>query len=201
VKGIKMNTLYDIFRILKEEDEVEQARQVFKSSKAVQTGTFFPHVLKGIQYQTRKPAEVDPLSLLSQKGLPINRKSCWWVKYPHRAIQEIEKMHSCTNAALRCSGKKLIWDEVVKNNFGTQFYIVIETEAYPHRMPRVFFQEAEIRIKESKHMFGDGRLCLLHPDDYHSTISILEMRNLACTWCLLAEVYEYTKQWPAAEAD
>lgn len=196
-----MNTFYDIFRILKEEDEVEQARQAFTSSKRAQKNTFFQHALKGIQYRTRKPAEVDPLSLLSQKGLPINRKSCWWVKYPHRAIQEIEKMHSCTNAALSCSGKKLIWDEVVKNNFGTQFYISIETESYPHRMPMVFLRQAEIKVSKQKHMYGDGRLCLLHPDDYHSTISILQMRNLACTWCWAAEVYIHTKQWPAAEAD
>jgi hypothetical protein len=143
----------------------------------------------------------DPLQKLSLKGLPTTSKSYWWVKYPTRALKEIEKMHANTNAALRCFGGKLIWDEVIRDNFGTQFFISIEAEDYPHKMPKAFVKEAEIKFKHAKHMYRDGSLCLMHHNDYNSSISILEIRNLACAWCWAVEVYTHTKEWPAAQAD
>jgi len=196
-----MNNFNEILRMLKGQNEPDPVDQTFKSYKFIRPDTFYKDILEGIQYQTETPAQTDPMYLLSKKGLPTNKRGCWWVEYPNRALQEIDKMHSSTNAALRCSGKKLIWDEVIKNNFGTQFYIAIETENYPHKMPTVFLKEAEIMLKKQKHTYRDGSLCLLHPDDYNSNISILQIRNLACAWCWAAEVYVHTKKWPAAETD
>ena len=161
----------------------------------------YENILKEKKRQAKRPSETDAIYWLSEKGLPTNSKSCWWVKYPNRALQEIDKMYVGTNAALSYSGKKLIWDEVIKNNFGTQFYISIVTENYPHKMPKVFVKEAEIRFRRGKHIYGDGSLCLLHPDDYNSNISILQMRNLGCAWCWAVEVYIETKEWPTSEAD
>ncbi|MBW1668188.1 MAG: hypothetical protein JRI79_13565 [Deltaproteobacteria bacterium] len=144
---------------------------------------------------------IDPLEELSLKRIPTNSKESWWVKFPRRALKEIRKMEAYTNAAVRCSGKKMIWEEVVKNNFGTQFYISIEAKDYPHKMPKAFVKEAEIKFKHGKHMYRDGSLCLMHPNEYNSNISILQIRNLACAWVWAVEVYTHTKQWPTAEED
>ena len=196
-----MDNLNEILRMLKGQNDPDPVDETYKTLKFIRPDTFYKDILESMQCQTEKPAQTDPTYLLSIKGLPTNKRDCWWVKYPNRALQEIDKMHSSTNAALRCSSKKLIWDEVIKNNFGTQFYISIETENYPHKMPKVFLKEAEIMLKKQKHTYRDGSLCLLHPDDYNSNISILQIRNLACAWCWAAEVYVHTKKWPAAETD
>lgn len=147
------------------------------------------------------PKNVDytSLQILANKGLPTNSQACWWVKYPKRALQEIRTMERNTNAYLTYYGNKLIWEEVVKNNFNTRFYISIETEGYPHKMPRVFVKDSDIKFKRRKHTYKDGSLCLMESSEYNSRLSVLQIRNQACAWCWAVEVYTHTKSWPAAE--
>ena len=137
------------------------------------------------------------LSLLSQAGLPTNGSN-WWVKHPGRAIDELNRMLSSTNARVLHAGSKMIFKEEISNNFGTRFLIAIETQDFPFKMPKVFLEEPRLNGK-AKHMWKDGSLCLLDPDDYHSSISILDIRNLAAAWCFSIEVYANTGEWPAAE--
>ena len=138
------------------------------------------------------------LRLLDELGLPTDR-STWWVKYPKRALEEILRMQESTNAQLNCHNEKLVWDEWLLTNFNTQYHIFIETPGFPFKAPRVLVKSPIIKPWRRIHMYDDGRLCLMHPNKYHSRTSILEMRNLAASWCFCHEVFKHTGKWPSDE--
>lgn len=204
-----MNNIHEILRKFQNKNEPTQNENYF--TDILPKPTFFnTHDIVDRILNTNENSEpARPLNnivkkklpKLSSKGLPTDSNNYWWVRYPKRAISEIEKMNKSTNAAYKCVGRKLIWDEVIKNNFKTQFYISIETVDYPQKMPAVYIKESEIKFKRNKHMFKGGKMCLMHQDDYNSKISILEIRNMACAWCWAVEVYTHTNKWPTAEAD
>lgn len=203
-RGKKMNDYKDILRILghyKEPDPIEEMLKRLAFNPTFNSYEPDEPLYEIISSEPVRPTIMDPLGELSIEGLPMNKKDCWWVKYPKRALQEIKRMESSTNAAFRCSGKVLIWEEVITNNFGNKFYIEIETEDYPHKMPKTYVREAEIKFKRGKHMYNDGNLCLMRSSDYDSSTSVLQIRNLACAWCFAVEVYTRTGEWPTAEAD
>jgi hypothetical protein len=139
------------------------------------------------------------LQIFSEIGLSIKSQECWWVKYPQRALHEIQSMMRNTNSTLDYSGRKLIWEEVIRNNFNTWFHITIETEGYPYKIPKVFIKNSEIKFKKGKHMNSDESLCLMDSSDFNSKKSVLQIRNQACAWCWAVEVYTHTGEWPAAE--
>lgn len=204
-----MNNTIDILKFLQKQNEPKPFENIFRRIPTKPTSNSSYDILdlvEGVDFfnaPIRSPSipSTDALNELSLKGLPTNSKDYWWVKYPKRALSEIKKMHSETNATFKPIDKKLVWDEVIKNNFGTKFYISIETLDYPHKMPATYVREAEIKFRRGKHMFRDGKLCLMHSDDYNSKISILGIRNSACAWCWAVEVYTHTGKWPTAEAD
>lgn len=139
------------------------------------------------------------LQILNECGI---YGSGWWTRYPKRAVEEIYKMHENTNAVLKTEGSKLIWEEELFNNFNTYFKISIEAGSnFPFEMPDTYVRNSGIDISRAKHMYSGSRLCLMHPSEYHSYISVLEIRNLAAAWCFCAEAYIETGEWPAAEAD
>lgn len=140
------------------------------------------------------------MEFLEECGLPTDDNDYFWMKYQGRFIEEVSKMADNTNAQLSCEDGKLIWEEDISNNFGTEFTISIEVpEGYPYKMPRVLVTYSEIDLPKSKHRYKDGSLCLLHPSEYHSVMSILDFRNMASAWCWAVEVYQNTGEWPAGE--
>jgi len=140
------------------------------------------------------------LKFLADIGFPVdNPKRQWWSKYPERAFTELTTMDEKTNARPFVIGRKLVWEEWITNTFGTEFLLSIETENYPHRMPKVFLKSPSIKPANSIHMFSDGSLCLQHAADYDSQTAIAEIRAYAVIWCFSIEVYANTGKWPAAQ--
>lgn len=134
-------------------------------------------------------------------GLPLHDDSCWWVKYPKRAAEELYKIFENTNAAITSfSNRQIVFEEVITNNFGNQFHMSYETGSrFPFKMAKVFLQTPKVEYGKAPHLYSDGSLCLMHPSQYNSNISILQTRNLASAWCLCLDVYWRTGEWPAAE--
>ena len=124
----------------------------------------------------------------------------FWNTAPERFVEECNKMMNGTNAIPYSEHNNLIWVEDITNNFGTDFTIkIIVPPDFPFRGPRVFVLEPELSPTECKHMYPSGALCLLHPDDYNTNMSILEFRNLAAAWVTLIEEYAKTGEWGGAE--
>jgi len=142
------------------------------------------------------------LQVLGEYGLPT-AGYYWWVSYPKRAIDEIYRMHENTNAVFFREERKLIWEEVITNEFDSRFLIAIETDStFPFTQPSVYVKESDVDLKDAKHKYDNGSLCLFTPSAYSSKMTILQIRNLACAWCFCADIYLRTdkKEWPAAEA-
>jgi hypothetical protein len=79
---------------------------------------------------------------------------------------------------------------------GGAYEIVIQTgPGYPHTMPKVFAPDA----LQTKHVWEDGSLCVFKREHYSSSMSILDVRNHACSWCHACDVYRATSEWGAAE--
>jgi len=136
---------------------------------------------------------------LKSFNLPITG-STWWAKYPKRAVEEIYKMKENTSASLRCTGNQLVWEERVVNNFGATFVISIKSmENHPFAAPKVFLKSPCVEPHRDRHMYKDGSLCLFKPEFYSSRMSILEIRNLSCSWCFCYSAYKNTGKWSGAE--
>lgn len=139
------------------------------------------------------------LDTLSRYGLPV-RGSYWWVRYPKRAVDEVNRMRN-TNAKLIFNDNKLFWEEWITNDYGTPFLISIESEEnHPFKEPDVFLKEPKLEHHERKHMYSDGSLCLFRPEEFSSRMTILDIRNMAASWCFCYESYVNTGNWPGAEA-
>jgi len=136
--------------------------------------------------------------LIDAYGLPIDDSSNWWVKHPKRAIEEIFLMEENTNSLFRVRGNQLVWEESIKTNFGQTYRISIESQPeHPFSIPKVFVLMPH--ITGNIHRYNDGSLCLFHPDDYFSEMTILDIRNKAVAWCFCHDAHEQTGEWPAAE--
>ena len=139
------------------------------------------------------------LQALRACNLPMTENT-WWVRYPKRAVEEIYKMKEHTNASLSSRGKQIVWRERIVNNFGNTFVISIESqETHPFSAPKVFLKQPCIENSRDKHMWKDGSLCLFKPASYSSNMRILEIRNLACSWCFCYSAYKNTGTWVGAE--
>lgn len=146
------------------------------------------------RYENKKCLEV-----LADYGLDTGGEN-WWVQFPKRALEEIYVMHENTNANLVRDRYRLVWDEWIETNFGSNFLIsVVASENHPHVIPDAFVRQPSINPNSKIHTNPDSSLCLMHPSEYNSNISILEIRNLASAWCFCYEVYQHTGKWPAAE--
>jgi hypothetical protein len=143
----------------------------------------------------------ESLKALRECGLPTS-DDYWWTRYPDRAEKEMLMMEDNTNAIAFTRDEKLIWSETVYTDFGTRFSLLIETDyGYPSQSPNVYVTDPNIEYEDGKHMYSDGHLCLFEPDVYSSRWSVLQIRNMAASWCFCYEVYSETGTWPGAEAD
>lgn len=132
-------------------------------------------------------------------GFPVTG-DYWWVSAPVRTAEELYKMTENTNAVVRSSGESLIWEEWITNNFENQYLIqIIAKPGYPFAMPKVFVPHPKIEIDAKAHIHYDRSICVFHAEDYSPHMSILEIRNQACTWTWCYDVYKNTGEWPAAE--
>jgi hypothetical protein len=135
-------------------------------------------------------------------GLPLDDEDYWWVRRKKRAVSELRKMEKNTNAVVFDNLDELVWEEEIVNNFGTCFTILITAGPnYPFSMPKVCLEDSEIDVDDVDHLYAGGELCLMHPDRYNSRMSILQFRNMACSWVLCAEIQVETGKWPGASAD
>ncbi len=142
------------------------------------------------------------LETLEACGLPVDSNNYWFVRHKKRAVEELFKMQENTNSTVFCRETKLIWEVDIINEFGSYFLISIETNAnYPFTAPKVYLKDPELEDGFAKHVYKDKSLCLFHPDEYSSSMSILDIRNIAASWLHCYEIYLETKVWRAAEAD
>ena len=134
-------------------------------------------------------------------SLPVDNKEDWWVRFPKRALDEIIRMEENTNAELFVHYNQLIWEETIENNFGEVFKFSIETQPnHPFTPPKVFLLHADSNVQA--HRWGDRSLCLFKPEAYNSNMSVLQIRNLACSWAFCATAYENNGgEWVGAEAE
>ncbi len=138
------------------------------------------------------------VNILLDKGFPMDTSAYWWNRYPERATKELSRMTQSTNSMVQVDGNKLVWFEIITTNFGNEYLIAIETGSkYPFKMPKVFVREP--KVSTSKHLYGDGSLCLMHSDDYNSKMSLVQIRNQAASWLLCYEAYKQTGEWVGAE--
>lgn len=123
-------------------------------------------------------------------GLPLAFSNAWYWQYPVRAVEEIVKMMDNTNAILDFEESQMVWHEVIRNNLGTEYrYMLVVDQSFPFVMPDVHIIEPEISYADSKHRYSDGRLCLMHPDEFQSSMDILSFRNQTCGWIFAYNVW------------
>ena len=122
--------------------------------------------------------------------------------HPKRCVEEIYKMNENTNAELEINETELIWNERINTNFGLPYFLRIHSGAfYPYQAPKVYAFDENSEPFSADHQYKDGSLCLFEPKEYHSNISILEIRNMACSWLFSYEGKILTGEWLGAEAD
>ncbi|MBT6562549.1 MAG: hypothetical protein HON76_08480 [Candidatus Scalindua sp.] len=146
--------------------------------------------------------EKEYLEILEECGLSLTSPDLWWKKYPKRAVEEIYKMQENTHSTFFCKGKQLIWEVQMINDFGSYFLISIETDSgYPFTAPKVFMKDPELEADYCMHVYSDKSLCLFRPEVYSSSMSILDIRNVAASWIHCYEIFLNTGEWAGAEAD
>ena len=130
-------------------------------------------------------------------ALGVSKDSgCWALKYPKRAIEEIYKMQENTDAELIPKGSQLTWLEEIATELGNTYVIEVITEDFPHKWPKVFVREPQ--LAGAKHVYGDGSLCLMKDSSYSSGMSVLDFRNMACSWLWCHEL-SASGEFPGAE--
>ena len=140
------------------------------------------------------------LEILEAYRLPTGGRY-WWTQYPKRAVEEIVKLEDNTNARMTIKDGKLAWTEEIVNNFGTRFLISFTADKnHPYTAPKFNVIEPTLSEREKIHTWNDGSLCLMKPNEYSSSMTILEVRNIAAAWCFCVEAYANTDVWPGAEA-
>ena len=141
------------------------------------------------------------LERLQSNGLPIDDEDYWWVKFPERALDEIFKMQENSNSVLSVDGDKLVWHFETTTNFGNTYIQAIAAgSGFPFKQPTAYVLEPEITPYNKIHMFKGGVLCLFVPEEYHSNLSVLELRNKSAAWCFAYDTFVNTGVWGGAEA-
>ena len=140
------------------------------------------------------------LKRLQRQGLPIYDEDAWWVSFPERTETEIAKMQRFSNSVLSVDGDSLIWHFETTTNFGnTYLQSIVAGSGFPFKQPKTYVLEPKINPKLKIHMYDSGELCLFRPEEYHSNLSILELRNKAAAWCFAYDTYLSTDEWGGAE--
>jgi hypothetical protein len=141
------------------------------------------------------------LERLQRLGLPIYDEDAWWVSLPERAETEIAKMQRFSNSVFTVDGDSLVWHFNTTTNFGNTYLQSIVTDSgFPFKQPKTYVLEPQIKPSDTIHMYGGGELCLFRPEEYHSNLSILDLRNKSCAWCFAYDTYINTGEWGGAEA-
>ena len=146
-------------------------------------------------YQNPDLGNYQTTGFLKLANLPLDRG--WWSRFQNRAESELNKMANGTKAQISVEGNKLKFKERIITNFGSVFIISIVTLDFPHKMPKAYVLSP--KITANIHRYGDGSLCLMSQSSYTSSMSILQIRNLACAWCFCYEGFLATGKWHAAE--
>ena len=190
--------------ILNQQNSSSREYPLLDSVLSKETNTLnFDEILKGVNFttpSTSPPAQKPKadksvaLEILEMYGLPT-KKGGWWVKHPVRAAEEITIMNDNTNANLRCENELLIWSEWITTNFGKEYLINIEAKNFPFVMPKVYLLTPKIPRKFRKHIWNDGSLCIMYPQDFNSKMSILQIRNQTAAWCFCHEALKQIKVW------
>ena len=138
------------------------------------------------------------LSILMDFGIPTDGSIPWVCQYPVRAVEEIVKMNNATSADLEVNGRQLIWEESILNDLENLYLLkIVVYSTYPFTHPDVFVEYPE--IEHSEHQYENGRLCLIHGDDYNPKMPVLWFRNQAVLWTVMSDLYIETGQWDAPE--
>jgi hypothetical protein len=141
------------------------------------------------------------LEILQSCSLPIDDEDYFWVQFPERIVNEIFKMQENSNSLLSVDGDNLVWHFETTTNFGnTYLKTIVADSGFPFKCPKVYVLEPEITSETEIHMYGGGELCLFRPEEYHSNLSILDLRNKSAAWCFAYDTYVNTGVWGGAEA-
>ncbi|MBT4482542.1 MAG: hypothetical protein HOC71_02570 [Candidatus Latescibacteria bacterium] len=127
----------------------------------------------------------------------------WYMKYPNRFKSEIWLMTEYTNAKLISTHNGLLrWIEPIVNNFGQRFLIGV---TYPIHFPTQLAWASILSptiIPDLKyHLFPEGRICVISPEQYTPDITALVIRNQACTWAFYYGLYLSYDKWYGPESN
>lgn len=108
-------------------------------------------------------------------------------------------MNDNTNATVRHRGSELIWEEWIRTDFGTDYHVRIEAYDFPFVMPKVWLLKPKIHWRPRKHVWTDGSLCVMDPQDFNSRATVLQVRNQTAAWCFCTDAFRETGVWYGAE--
>lgn len=97
----------------------------------------------------------------------------------------------------------IYWQGKVKTNWKENKYEVriLYSIDFPYSPPRVY--PIEPKIKKSRHIYEDGHLCLLNPDEriWNANVTAATVISWVAKWFHCYEVWLDTGEWPGKEAD
>ena len=138
--------------------------------------------------------------LIEAFDLPIH-KDHWFSRYPIRAVEEFYKLNEGSEVSIRWDGGNIICEEMIISNFNNiHEYLIKVSREFPFEMSKVFLIDPKVSYESDPHLYPDDSLCLIHPDDYQSRISLLEIRNMIASWCFCYDAYNLNGgNWVGAE--
>lgn len=109
--------------------------------------------------------------------------------YPHM------ELHTATDGTKYWEGPLTTWR-------GKDYVVRIVYPAYfPYQPPKAYIVSP--KVKQSRHIYEDGHLCMFHPDDHTwlPTTTAATVISWVSRWLHSYEVWEDTGEWPGQEHD
>jgi ubiquitin-protein ligase len=141
----------------------------------------------------------------SEKGTTIKPNrwySDWWKTYPGRLSLEKEVMEErFPQFELKSSDGQLTWHGALKSHHNNYYEIaVVYPSTYPYDSPEAYVLDPKV---EAKHMYKNGKLCLMYPTDrtWGQSSTAATIIALVAAWIFSYEYWNEHGEWPGAEAD
>lgn len=113
--------------------------------------------------------------------------TAWYHRLPDRFAAEVSMLRATTNAVVQWDGTTLVADEdivVGEYHFGIQ---IAFPDDYPNEPPVFWLRYPAIPPMAEVHLYREGSICLLGPDEWSPRMTAAGLRARAVTWahCLV----------------
>lgn len=109
--------------------------------------------------------------------------TAWYCRLPQRLKAELSLLRATSKAIARLDGETLVADEDIaigEYRFG---YRIVFPDDFPHSPPAVRLRYPALPNIQELHIFRDGALCLLGPDEWSPRLTAASLRSRAVLWC------------------